>query len=128
MNRVQQQMKKAKKQGMTPVDLLRMKEVARIQAQKMEAEAIDKAFLFMLAIPLNVLVNDYWEKSAKKRAPKFLAEVIKLYNAVQDGQVSEQELADLLDDMAGLKISAEWLKNKEEGEDSGRCEMDKDGN
>lgn len=119
MNKVKQQMRKAKKAGMTPVDVLRMKEIARKEATRMECEATEKAFLFMLAIPLNVLVNDYWEKSAKKRAPKFLAEVIKLYNAVQDGQVSEQELADLLDDMAGLKISAEWLKNKEEGEDSG---------
>lgn len=113
MNKTRQQMNKARKAGMSNIDVLRMKEIARKQALKMESEAIDKAFLYMLAIPLNVLVNDYWEKSAKKRAPKFIAEVIKLYNAVQEGTVSENDLAGLLDDMAGVKITAEWLKGDE---------------
>lgn len=109
MNKVQQQMKKAKKQGLTPADVWRMREIARVQATKMEAEAKEKAFLYMLAIPLNVLFNDYWAKSAKKKAPKFIEEVIKLYEAVQEGQVTENELATLLDELAGVKIDAEWL-------------------
>ena len=109
MNKVQQQMKKAKKQGLTPADVWRMREIARVQATKMEAEAKEKAFLYMLAIPLNVLFNDYWAKSAKKKAPKFIEEVIKLYEAVQEGQVTEKELATLLDELAGVKIDAEWL-------------------
>ena len=121
MNKVQQQMKKAKKQGLTPLDVLRMKEIAKKQAAIMETEAKEKAFLYMLAIPLNVLFNDYWAKSAKKKAPKFIEEVIKLYEAVQDGQVSDEELAELLDDLAGVKIEAEWLKMKEEGDTGGRC-------
>ena len=66
----------------------------------------------MLAIPLNVLFNDYWAKSAKKKAPKFIDEVIKLYEAVQDGYVTDEQLAELLDDLAGVKIEAEWLKGK----------------
>lgn len=37
---------------------------------------------YTLAIPLNVLVNDYWEKSARKRIPKFIEDVISLYEAV----------------------------------------------
>ena len=102
-------MKKAKKQGLTPADVWRMREIARVQATKMEAEAKEKAFLYMLAIPLNVLFNDYWAKSAKKKAPKFIEEVIKLYEAVQEGQVTEKELATLLDELAGVKIDAEWL-------------------
>lgn len=112
MNKVQQQMKKVKKAGMTPVDLLRMREVARVAAEKMEIEAKEKAFLYMLAIPLNVLFNDYWQKSAKQRAPKFISECVKLYEAVQDGYVSNEQLVELLDDLAGIKIEAEWLKNK----------------
>ena len=109
MNKVQQQMKKAKKQGLTPLDVLHMKEIAKKQAAIMETEAKEKAFLYMLAIPLNVLFNDYWSKSAKKKAPKFIEEVIKLYEAVQEGQVTEKELAELLDELAGVKIEAEWL-------------------
>lgn len=109
MNKVQQQMKKAKKQGLTPLDVLRMKEIAKKHASIMENTAKEKAFLYMLAIPLNVLFNDYWAKSAKKKAPKFIEEVIKLYEAVQEGQVTEKELSTLLDELAGVKIDAEWL-------------------
>lgn len=112
MNKVQQQIKKAKKQGLTPQDLLRMKEIARKEAAAMENVAKEKAFMYMLAIPLNVLFNDYWSKSAKKKAPKFIEEVIKLYKAVQEGYVSDEELAKLLDDLAGIKIEAEWLKKE----------------
>lgn len=80
--------------------------------QKEYDTALEKAFLYMLAIPLNVLVADYWSKSAKKRAPRFIDEVIKEYENVRDGIVSEEELAELLEDMAGVKITADWLEGK----------------
>ena len=68
----------------------------------------------MLAIPLNVLFNDYWQKSAKQRAPKFIEDVMNLYEAVQQGVVSDKQLADLLDELAGVKIDADWI-NKQDG-------------
>ena len=104
MNKVKQQMKKAKRAGLTPLDLLRIKETAKKAADKAEKQATDKAFLYMLAIPLNVLVNDYWSKSAKKRAPKFIDDVPSLYEAVQDGVVTDEQLRELLRDMAGLEV------------------------
>lgn len=107
-------MKKAHRSGMSNIDICMMKEIAKKQTEKMEREQNERAFLFMLAIPLNVLCNDYWPKTAKKRAPKFLADVISLYNAVQDGIVSERELADFLNDVAGMDITADWLKEKGE--------------
>ena len=109
-NKMRNQMHKAKKAGISNVDLMRMKEVAKKEADRMETEAVEKAFLFMLAIPLNVLVHDYWSKTAKKKAPKFIEDVMSLYASVQDGAVSTQELADLLYDMAGVKIEADWIK------------------
>ena len=109
-NRMKKQINKAKKAGISNVDLMRMKEVAKKEAKRMETEAVEKAFLFMLAIPLNVLVHDYWSKTAKKKAPKFIEDVMSLYKSVEDGIVSAQELADLLYDMAGIKIEADWLE------------------
>lgn len=110
---VMQTMKKAKKKGLTPLEVLHMQEIAKREALKMENEAIEKSFLFMLAIPLNVLVNDYWPKSAKKRAPKFIDDVISLYESVQDGVVTERELADLLKEYAGHTVNELWLQKIE---------------
>lgn len=114
MNRVRNQMNRAKKAGMSNVDLLKIREAAKKEAQRMEQQATERAFLYMLAIPLNVLFNDYWEKTARRKAPKFIEEVISLYEAVQNGIVSEQQLAELLDDLAGVKIEAEWMKGGEQ--------------
>lgn len=109
MNKVQMQMKKAKKAGMTTMDVLYMREIARKEAQKMEQTATERAFLYMLAIPLIILFEDYWQKTAKKKAPKFIEDVASLYESVQMGVVSEQQLADSLYELAGVKIEAEWL-------------------
>lgn len=109
MNKLRVQQIKARKMGMSNMDLLKIKESAKKAAQSMEKEATEKAFLYMLAIPLNVLFNDYWQKSAKKRAPKFIEDVMSLYEAVQQGVVSDKQLADLLDELAGVKIEVDWI-------------------
>ena len=109
MNTMRRQQKKAKKLGLSNIDLLMIKETAKKQSKSMEKEAIDRAFLYMLAIPLNVLFNDYWQKSAKKRAPKFIEDVMGLYEAVEKGVVSEKQLADLLYELAGIKIEVDWI-------------------
>lgn len=106
------QINKARKAGISNVDLMRMKEVAKKEAKKMETDAVEKAFLYMLAIPLNVLVHDYWSKTAKKKAPKFIEDVISLYESVQAGVVTDEELAELLNELAGVNVEAEWLKKR----------------
>lgn len=114
-NKVYYQMKQMKKAGLTNVDLARIRETSRKEAKIMENRCREEAFLCMLAIPLNVLVNDYWSKSAKKRAPKFIDDVISLWESYQDGVVTDRELADLLKEYSGATVSELWLeaKNKE---------------
>ena len=114
MNKARKQHIKARNMGISNVDLLKIKESAKKAAKTIEKEATEKAFLYMLAIPLNVLFNDYWQKSAKKRAPKFIEDVMNLYDAVQHGVVSDKQLADLIDELAGVKIDADWI-NKQDG-------------
>ena len=79
---------------------------------KNDKEATEKAFFYMLAIPLNVLASKYWKKSAKKQMPKFIDEVIGMYEAVQNGVVSHEKLAESLKNMAGVEIEADWLKRR----------------
>lgn len=113
MDKSRKQQIRARRMGMSNVDLLMVKESAKKAAKTIEKEATEKAFLYMLAIPLNVLFNDYWQKSAKKRAPKFIEDVMSLYDAVQNGVVSDKQLADLLDELAGVKIDADWTKGND---------------
>ena len=113
MDKSRKQQIRARRMGMSNVDLLMVKESAKKAAKTIEKEATERAFLYMLAIPLNVLFNDYWQKSAKKRAPKFIEDVMRLYEAVQQGVVSDKQLADLLDELAGVKIDADWMKGND---------------
>lgn len=118
--RMNQQIRRAKEAGMSMVQVAQMRAIAKKEADKMAEEAeriaLEKAFLYMLAIPLNILVHDYWPKSAKKRAPKFIKEVESLYESVQGGYVTDQELADLLRDYGGTDVKFEWLRAKGEND------------
>lgn len=112
---------RARRAGLNNIDILKMKEVARKQVKAMEQEAAERAFLYMLAIPLNILANDYWSKSAKKRIPKFVNEVMNLFHSVEQGVVTDEDLLDLLKDLAGINLREEWYKNKETIEGNTNC-------
>jgi hypothetical protein len=115
MSSVKKHIKNVKRKGLSNIDVCRLIEKSRKTIDQAHDEANEEAFLFMLAIPLSILFNDYWQKSAKKRAPKFIEEVIKYYLAVQDGYVTTQELADTLYDLAGIRITAEWMERVKHG-------------
>lgn len=112
----QQQIQRMRKMGFNNNQIGVVLESANKKADELQRIAKEKAFLYMLAIPLNVLVNDYWEKSARKRIPKFIEDVISLYEAVQEGVVTDEQLADLLYEYAGVKIEADWLERSNEDE------------
>ena len=87
-----------------------IKNVARVETERIERDAVDKAFLYMLSIPLVILQEDYWKKTAKQRMPKFIDDVMSLYESVSKGIVTNKELADSLYESTGIRIEAEWLK------------------
>lgn len=115
MSSVKKHIKNVKRKGLSNVDICKLIQKSRETIKEAHDIANEEAFLFMLAIPLNVLVNDYWSKSAKKRAPKFIEEVISLYQSVQEGVVTNEQLSDLLWDMAGIKVNEEWLERVKNG-------------
>ena len=70
-------------------------------------EAVDIAFNLMLALPLEVLLGEgYWEKTAKRRLPKFLEEVLSLYDAWNKGVLTLEELREDLWNYGGIKLEA----------------------
>lgn len=58
----------------------------------------------MIVIPTNVLINDYWEKTAKKRIPKFVEDCMSLYRSWSEGTVSMEEMQHLTEEYAGIKL------------------------
>lgn len=64
----------------------------------------EQILTMMLVIPTNVLVADYWQKSAKKRIPKFVEDCISLYKAWEQGVVDMTEMQKLTEEYAGIKL------------------------
>ena len=101
-----------RKRGMSQLDTARAMMIAQREAKKMETEATEKAFLYMLAIPLNVLVSDGIINH--DNAKDYIQSVLSLYESVEKGIVSDQELADLLHEYSGLNVEADWLEKRTE--------------
>lgn len=114
--KIRSQMNVARKRGCTATDLLYVREIARKEADKMAEEAekiaMEKSFLLMLGIPLNILFHDYWKKSAKKRLPQFIKEVLSLYEAVEMGVVEFDDVSNLVYELTGVRYEDEWKKGR----------------
>ena len=81
--KIRSQMNIARKRGYNELELLRVREIAKKQAEIITEEAekiaMEKAFILMLGIPLNILFHEHWKKSAKKRMPQFIRDCLSLY-------------------------------------------------
>lgn len=111
-SKVKQQIAKAKRNGLDMVQLAAIRESARKNSERMLQEYSDKAILLNLMITCEILGNDYWEKSAKKRIPEFTAKYLGLLDAVQMETVDWSQIVDDLKDITGMDFEAEWMKHK----------------
>lgn len=104
--------KKNKTYVMTAYELEQLENrIRREEQEKAKEEVLSKTkdlaneiLTMMLVIPTNVLINDYWSKSAKKRIPKFVNDCLNLYEAFLDGQVKMSEMEELTERYSGVKL------------------------
>ena len=77
-----------------------------MQRLKMEAteEALNTAMLLLLTLPLEVLMEDYWQKSYQKRIPEFTEKLLEKYSAWENGELSMEKLQQDLWDYAGIRL------------------------
>ena len=67
----------------------------------------EQILTMMLVIPTNVLVADYWKKSAKKRIPKFVDDCLSLYDSYNAGVLTLAELREDLWKWGGVKLEVD---------------------
>lgn len=103
MNRSER--RRAGKKDKVATYTLTQEQINRIK-QEASKEAIDTAFTLMLALPLEVLKDKYWVKSAKRRLPKFLDNVLSLYDSWNKGELTIEELREDLWEYGGIKLEA----------------------
>lgn len=107
--RIHQQMVKARKHGMTPTDVLRMREITKQEVQKMEAQALEKGFISAMTVIFNPLIEYYWKKSAKKRIPVLAEDAVDLWKALEVGVVDYEDCVAYLEEQTGMTFNSEWI-------------------
>lgn len=79
------------------------KEIQRVKREATE-NAINTAMTLLLTLPLEVLMDHYWQKSYAKRIPKFTELVLKYYERWQDGELDMDKLKEDLWEYGGVRL------------------------
>lgn len=74
-----------------------------------EVQGYEKGMLDCMACVIQVLIEDYWPKTADKRLHKFVNDVAELMNSHLRQVVTWQEMKDYIRDRSGVIISTDWM-------------------
>ena len=79
---------------------------SQIDAMKKKAvdDAVSIGFTLMLSIPVTILHDKYWVKTASKKLPKFVDQCLDLYDSYNKGYVTFEELRETLWEEGGIKL------------------------
>jgi hypothetical protein len=75
-------------------------------------EKLRTAFVDMLIVPCAVSAFDYWHRSAKKKMPEFIKQVVSLSESIQVGAVTREEIVQTFEEISRMQLEATWLKIK----------------
>lgn len=79
------------------------KELQRIK-QEATDDAINTAMVLLLTLPLEVLMDHYWQRSYAKRIPKFTELVLEYYERWQNGELDMDKLKEDLWEYGGVRL------------------------
>lgn len=78
-------------------------DLKRIKQEAMD-EAINTAMILLLTLPLEVLMDHYWQKSYAKRIPQFTEYVLEYYTRWQNGELDMDKLKEDLWEYGGVRL------------------------
>lgn len=103
-----EQEKKTKTLVMTADELQKIRQQEFDRAKKLlmdrNDELTQEIWTMLLAIPTNVLIADYWPKTARQRIPEFVEKCMDLYRAWEQGAVDMTQMQELTEEYAGVKL------------------------
>lgn len=68
------------------------------------ADGARRSFMLMMAIPVKILMDNYWRKTYKKRLPRFVDEVLSCFSRWQNEEITTEELKQILWEYGGVKL------------------------
>lgn len=85
---------------------VREKMKSELERVKQEAtdEAVNTAMILLLTLPLEVLMDHYWQKSYAKRIPEFTDHVLEYYEKWQNGELDLDKLKEDLWIYGGVRL------------------------
>ena len=110
MRRLQREQKKSETvtYNLTKAQLDAMvNEKFRDELRKVKKEATEDAVRTAMTLPLEVLIDHYWQKSCSDRIPKFTAHVIDYYKKWESGELDMDKLQADLWERGRVKIVEE---------------------
>ena len=79
------------------------KEIGKIKDEA-TSEAITTALILTLALPLEVLMDNYWKKSYAQRLPKFTEQILEYYSRWESGEIDIEDLKKDLWEYGGVRF------------------------
>jgi hypothetical protein len=79
------------------------RELIKLKEEATE-EAVNTAMVLLLTLPLEVLMDHYWQKSYARRIPEFTNHVLEYYEMWQNGELDMDKLKEDLWNYGGIKL------------------------
>ncbi len=77
------------------------------QHEDMINDSVNTAMILLLTLPLEVLMDHYWQKSYRKRIPEFTNYVLEYYEQWQNGELDMDKLKEDLWEYGGVRLEAQ---------------------
>lgn len=72
--------------------------------QEIYEETVNTVMALVLTLPLEVLMDHYWQKSYRQRLPGFVDKVLEYYGKWQDGEIDMEDLKKDLWEFGGIRL------------------------
>ncbi len=103
MNRAEMRRQKRAEGKKQKVYTLTQAQIDKIKTDATK-DAINQAMVLMLVLPLEILITDYWPKTAHKRGREFTEKVLDLYSQWENDEISMEELQKDLWEYGGVRF------------------------